>query len=295
MRNQERLKSSLDRLYESHGRQYLDQDPLRFVHRYADPSDQEIIGFIASAFAYGRVDQILKSLDVLFTPIPNHPSEWILECTVDDWISCYEGFRYRFQSAEDFIALLWLLQDCLLRFGSIENSLLHFCGKTRGDLLNLRDGLTGWVRHFRMRLGNYPRKRYLQALSFHGIHHLLPDPASGSPCKRWNLFLRWMVRGPDALDLGIWKCLSPSELILPLDTHTARICRYLDFTRRALPSWTMAEEITEVLRRLNPEDPIRYDFSLARLGISEHCPRRRTPAHCRPCEMKEFCHVSHSS
>lgn len=247
---------------------------------------------LASAFAYGRVQQILASLEILFSPFSDRPSQWIREGAVDQWRTLYEGFRHRFQNQEDLVAFLWLLQDTLRRFGSIENSFFSICCKGQKAELDLRLSLTCWAHYFRQRLRDYPLRHRIP--DPRGIYHLLPDPASGSPCKRWNLYLRWMVRGPDALDVGIWKCLTPSQLILPLDTHTARICRNLQLTGRTVPSWSMAEEITKQLKRLDPEDPVRYDFSLAWLGISERCPRRGTPAHCRPCDLRTICHAQES-
>jgi hypothetical protein len=122
-----------------------------------------------------------------------------------------------------------------------------------------------------------------------GIFHLLADPASGSPCKRWNLYLRWMVRGPDGMDLGLWKSVDPRQLILPLDTHTARISRYLGFTQRTTPTWAMAEEITRSLRGLDPEDPVRYDFSMARLGILNRCSKRSGTCQCQGCVLEGIC------
>jgi len=97
------------------------------------------------------------------------------------------------------------------------------------------------------------------------------------------------VRGPDGLDLGLWKTVSPSDLIIPLDTHTQRISRYLGFTGRTSPSWIMAEEITRALRELDPEDPVRYDFSIARLGILNRCSRRDPQKRCSDCDLQDIC------
>ena len=97
------------------------------------------------------------------------------------------------------------------------------------------------------------------------------------------------LRGPDGVDLGVWKSISTNELILPLDTHTARICSYLGLTSRRSPSWVMAEEITESLRSLDPVDPVRYDFSISRLGILARCSKKAKKAQCRSCLLRAIC------
>ena len=97
---------------------------------------------------------------------------------------------------------------------------------------------------------------------------LFPRPERGSACKRHNLFLRWVVRGPDGVDLGLWSAVSPRDLVVPLDTHMARLGGALGLTGRKTPDWGMAEEITDSLRLVCPEDPVKFDYPLTRLGIS---------------------------
>lgn len=97
---------------------------------------------------------------------------------------------------------------------------------------------------------------------------LFPFPSKGSPCKRLNLFLRWMVRNGDGVDLGIWDDIPKNKLVIPLDTHISRAANYLSLTNRKNPSWNMAREITEALRKIDPDDPVRFDFSLCHLTMS---------------------------
>jgi uncharacterized protein (TIGR02757 family) len=103
-----------------------------------------------------------------------------------------------------------------------------------------------------------------------------------------NLFLRWMVR-PAPVDLRIWKLVDPRQLVLPVDTHTARIGRYIGLTKRKSIGWRMALEMTESLRLLDPQDPTRYDFALCHLGIMRGCPARYDPAKCMACPIQEIC------
>jgi uncharacterized protein (TIGR02757 family) len=102
------------------------------------------------------------------------------------------------------------------------------------------------------------------------------------------MFLRWVVRPADGIDLGIWTGVSPAQLIIPVDTHISRICTYLGFTGRKAADWRMAQEITTALRGLDPDDPVKYDFSLAHLGISEGC-NGTDPLRCLSCTIKGIC------
>jgi uncharacterized protein (TIGR02757 family) len=121
------------------------------------------------------------------------------------------------------------------------------------------------------------------------LDHLLPDASRGAACKRLLLYLRWMVRRDD-VDLGAWEgIVPPSALVIPLDTHVSRLSRLLGLTCRADLSWRTAEEITASLRRLSPEDPVRYDFALCHLGMSGACPARRSAERCRACPLAPAC------
>lgn len=287
MKNPSLTKKSLDRLCGHYGTAYLETDPLRFLHHYSDPRDQEVAGFLSSVFAYGQVSQIFKNLEGIFAMFPGRIVEPLLENGISDWRKRCRGFSYRFQKSEDLAFLLWLIRRILLRHGSLENSFRTFYLPARRDQHPVKQALSDWIDYLRGNLNDYPYQNRFR--SHQGVHHLLPDPKTGSPCKRLNLYLRWMVRGPDGLDLGIWKSVPTHELILPLDTHTARICRYVGLTSRSAPSWTMAEEITESLRELDPKDPVRYDFSIARLGILALCLRNTEKNECSACELKRIC------
>jgi uncharacterized protein (TIGR02757 family) len=120
--------------------------------------------------------------------------------------------------------------------------------------------------------------------------HLVSDPRAGSACKRLALYARWMIRPADGVDLGLWS-ISPSELVIPLDTHIHRISRNLGFTSRQTPSWATAEEITAELRRYDPDDPVKYDFALCHLGVSRDCPSRPDPDKCAGCVLRSVCSV----
>ena len=120
-----------------------------------------------------------------------------------------------------------------------------------------------------------------------GVCYFFPRPSAGSGCKRLNLFLRWMVRR-DALDLGVWTRVSPAKLVVPLDTHVIRVGRCLGLTRYASPGWPMARDITASLRRLDPADPVKYDYALCHLGMMNACGFNRSQRDAQ-CPLRGLC------
>jgi uncharacterized protein (TIGR02757 family) len=123
------------------------------------------------------------------------------------------------------------------------------------------------------------------------VRTFFPDPARGGACKRLNLYLRWMVRPDDGVDLGLFGSVRPGQLVVPLDTHVSRISRYLGLTGRRTVDWKMAVEVTESLRRWDRDDPVRFDFALSRLGILDACPRRIDPERCAACSLVSVCRL----
>jgi len=121
------------------------------------------------------------------------------------------------------------------------------------------------------------------------VRTFFSSPEKGSACKRFNLYLRWMVRREGGLDFGLWTSIPPAALVIPLDTHVARIAGLMGLTRRRTADWKMALEVTDALRRLDPLDPVKYDFALCRLGILEYCPRRVDPVKCAACLIRPAC------
>ena len=121
------------------------------------------------------------------------------------------------------------------------------------------------------------------------MRYFFSSPAGGSACKRLNLYLRWMVRHDPGLDLGLWTEVPPSRLVIPLDTHVARIARYVGLSSRNTADWKMALEVTRALREFDPGDPVKYDFAICRLGILDYCPRKRDALKCAACLLKPVC------
>jgi uncharacterized protein (TIGR02757 family) len=257
-------------------------DPVEFPHRYREPRDVEVSGLLAAALAYGRVDLFKPKVERLLAGLGPSPSASLRALDVEGAARLLEGFVYRFNVGTDVAVLLLGMGQALKRHGSLE-ALFAAQWERHGTLKGALGGFTGALREvplgaLRARMG--PER---------GLQHLLPSPLGPGAAKRLHMYLRWMVRGPDGVDLGIWRQVRPSELLVPLDTHTGRMARHLGLTRRRELSWRTAEEVTASLRLLDPEDPVRYDFALCHFGMSGACPASVRPAHCRECVLLEVC------
>lgn len=244
------MRERLDTLYNTFNRPcYIHPDPLEWIYRFETSADREIAGFIASAFAFGRVGQILITLERVFGVMGASPSVYLAQATQKSLKRDFNGFVYRFVRDHHLTDFLYGLSCLIHRFGSLENAFeagLSHNGET------VIPAMASLVRRLRE---NGPDPGYL-----------LADPDKGSACKRMNLFLRWMVRKDD-VDPGIWSVLTPERLIVPLDTHMHAISRKLGLTSRSQADMRTALHVTEAFSHINQDDPVKYDFSLTRFGI----------------------------
>ena len=245
-------KDRLEAFYhECNCRRFVHPDPLEFLYAYGDPRDRELVGLIASALAYGRVAQILKSVSGVLGPMGPSPCHFLL-CTPSRALrAIYGDFKHRFTTGEELLVLLQGAKNALAAFGSLEACFLAGYRDSDDTIL---PALNAFV------------KTLLGRKATESRNSLLPLPDRGSACKRLNLFMRWMVR-KDAVDPGGWDRVPLAKLIIPLDTHMHRISRIMGFTRRGQADVGTAIEVTRAFRRFVPEDPVRYDFVLTRLGI----------------------------
>lgn len=255
-----RLKSYLDHLYHTYDLSYLPMSALKFPRRYRQSEDIEVVAFIASCFAYGRVQGFTPPIDALLQVLGPQPSQFLLHFTPHRDGDRLQGFLYRFNTARDAICLLWLLRQVLERYGSLHALMLSGYGDRQEDT---RAALATLIDHL---LALDPRPVYPKGQLSNGMRYLLPNPRLGGACKRLHLFLRWMVRR-DHIDFGLWPELEPAKLIIPLDTHVAQVSQRLGLTRLKSPGLGMALDITRNLRRFDAADPVKYDFALCRLGM----------------------------
>ena len=252
------LKQKLDYHYKAFDKSQISPDPLQFLHMFNNEKDIETIGFIASIFAYGNVRQIINTLDKIILISNNKPYDFVLNFEKKNYSNKLRGLKHRFYSDEDIIILFYLLNKVYREYEMLKNLYSTFYYK---DHLTIKISLSNFSNH----LINTAKEFNGENLNL-GIKFMFPLPELGSACKRMNLFLRWMVR-KDELDFGIWNEIPTSKLIIPVDTHVARVCQKLKLTKRKNVSWVMAEEITENLKLFDYSDPVKYDFAICHIGM----------------------------
>lgn len=240
-------KAELEELYRTYNkRKFVHPDPLEFLYNYPDIRDREITGLIASSLAYGRVAQILKSVERILAKMGPSPYRFILKNRPLDFKNIFSGFKHRFTTHSDIGDLLSALHRILNEYGSLNKCFITGMNRDDETVIPALDN-------------------FLEKLDCTG-GYLIPLPRRGSACKRMHLYLRWMVR-KDKVDPGGWKDISPGKLIVPLDTHMANIGKTLGMTKRKSADQKMALDITNAFRKISPHDPVKYDFSLTRFGI----------------------------
>jgi len=251
-------------------------DPVGFAHAYEDACDRELVALAAACVAFGNVKAIRAKVGDLLARLGPRPS--LAADEPPALRARLRGWRHRVFRGEDVARLLAgaralqrsrgslgaLFEAELARTGDLREALACWCDAVRDAGGLRRDG---------------PRR---------GPAHLLPDPRGPSGSKRLLLFLRWMVRPADGVDLGLWH-VDASRLLVPVDVHIHRLARNLGFTRRRDLSWRTTEEITRALARFDPADPVGYDFSLCHMGMLQRCPSRRDERRCEGCGVKPVC------
>lgn len=271
------LRDVLERVYARYNhRQFIGSDPLQFIYRYRDRRDREIVAFLASALAYGRVQQIERSLTQLFDRMEGSPYEFTLRFDSRGRARLHR-FKHRFTTGDDLSDLLGLFRRVFDDCGSLETFFL------RGYRPEHATVLPALTRFCESLSGRMPPSA--------GLNYLLASPSRGSACKRLNLFLRWMVR-EDEVDVGLWKRIDKAKLIVPVDVHMGRLCRILGFHASKAATLAAAIKITEAFAQIEPTDPAKYDFALSRIGIIEDCTGRRQ-AYCDCCELNDLCRRPH--
>jgi uncharacterized protein (TIGR02757 family) len=278
------LKSVLDKLYEGRSQAHLANDPLSFCRRYPAPEDREIAGLIASSFAYGNVKIIFRTLESIFVRMGPSPRRFVERFEPEQGRVLFTGFKHRFNDARDLCALLLAARTMLDEADSIGEFFLGCDDRNAKDITPSLVEYSAAV--LAMDFSPVFGSTAIPADSY--FPFFFPSPASGSACKRLCMFLRWMVRPDDGIDLGLWREVPPARLVVPVDAHIRRIGRFLGLTRRNQADWRMAREITAALKKLDPADPVKYDFSLCHLGISEGCDGKDR-LRCTACPIIELC------
>lgn len=255
-------------------------DPVEFVHGFDDPHDQEVVALVAATLAFGNVVAVRRSVAQVVEVLGSRP-----HLALDDERRLrrrLRGFVHRVYRGPHVARMLASAGRVRARHGTLGRAFsaaLVTADAAHPSLPDeaFRAALAAFADDLR---GPPPHDR--------GLEHLVPDPRRGSACKRLLLYLRWMVRPADGVDLGLWP-VDPARLLIPVDTHIHRIASNLGLTRRRDASWRTSCEITARLRGLDPRDPVRFDFALCHLGVSRDCPSRRDPIRCEGCVLRSVC------
>jgi len=251
-------------------------DPVGIVHRYARADDRELVALVAACVAFGNVTTIRAKLEDLLSRVGPRPA-----LAAEDGRRLrarLRGWKHRVFVGDDVARLLAGARAVQRAHGSL-GALFEANLRTEESF---REALGAWCDAIRSTGGlrrDGPRR---------GPGHLLPDPRGPSGSKRLLLFLRWMVRPADGVDLGMWN-VDPALLLVPVDVHIHKLARNLGLTRRGGTSWRTTEEITKRLARFDPADPTKYDFSLCHMGMLQGCPSRRDKGQCEGCGVMPVC------
>ena len=232
--------------------EFIANDPISIPHKFSQKEDIEIAGFLTALISWGNRPAILKSASNMMELMDNQPFEFISSAK-DNELKRLTRFYYRTFNASDLLFLVEALKHVYLEKGGMEEVATKSFNQT-GTAKGLITGL---------------REEMLKAPHLPRSEKHLANPMKGSAAKRINMFLRWMVRKDgNGVDFGLWKKIPASALMIPLDIHTGRIARQLGLLQRKQDDWKAVEELTSNLRKLDSDDPIKYDYALFGIGIS---------------------------
>jgi uncharacterized protein (TIGR02757 family) len=250
------LKDFLNRKADEYNQPgFIAADPISVPHLFIKQQDVEIAGFFAAIFAWGNRTTIIQKSRELMQLMDMAPHQFIQQHTEQD-LKRLLAFKHRTFNTTDLLYFISFLKHHYSRHISLESAFLK--NMTAGDDA-IRSSLVSFYQYF-FSLEDAPTR----------THKHIASPAKQSTCKRLNMFLRWMVRNDErGVDFGIWKNISPAQLICPVDVHVARVAKRFNLLPRKQVDWQAAIELTTYLRQLDPTDPVKYDFALFGLGVIE--------------------------
>ena len=245
-------KTELDKLVEKYeNKTFIESDPIQIPHRYKDKEDIEIVAFISALFAYGSRKVFIPKLDELFSKMGKKPLEYIKNGEFSNLIN----FNYRFAKENDVIEILKILSK-LYNSNETIRTLFRYGYEQKSDIKGILQVVTDYF--------------YLNSTDNvgEGFYFMLANPKNNGAMKRLNMFLRWLVRKPP-VDFGLWDFIPTSELLIPLDTHVAKISREMNLLTRKSNDFKAVLELTDKLKQFDANDPTKYDFAIYAKGINE--------------------------
>lgn len=236
---------------------FIEKDPISIPHLYTKQQDIEIAAFFAAIFAWGNRTTIIQKSKELLERMDNAPFEYCTQHQAKD-LKKLIGFAHRTFNDRDLLYCIAFFKHHYANQKSLETA--FFMDQHSGKKIKtVAAGLVNFKNYFfSLEDAPYRTKKHIAS------------PENGSTCKRLNMFLRWMVRKDQhGVDFGLWKTISPADLIIPIDVHVARVSRSFGLISRPLIDWLTALELTEYCRTLDARDPVKYDFALFSLGVTE--------------------------
>lgn len=233
-------------------KEFIETDPISIPHKFGRSEDIEIAGFLAATISWGQRTTIIKNGVRLLNLMDDAPYEFIIGFGERE-LSRFDKFVHRTFNYADLSTFLFALKNIYQTHGGLENVFSRGLKKGNMDVA---------IAHF--------REVFFEVPHDHRTRKHVSNPLSGATAKRINMFLRWMVRADDkGVDFGIWKNINASQLYCPLDVHSARVARKLGLLERTQNDWKAVEELTMQLKKLDPHDPVKYDFALFGMGVFE--------------------------
>jgi len=255
----ENLRTYLDTLVARYeGPDFIEGDPISIPHAFDDPRDQEVIGLYAALLAWGRRDVMLRKLEELCERMGHAPHRFVRSFDATTDAAALEGFVHRTFQPVDALWLTKNLSAALDTYGTVEALFAAHRPATANGPSPVAEMLQGVSTTLLTIDDDTPQR----------LRKHLARPEAGSACKRLNMYLRWMVR-PGPVDFGLWDCLDPAELMLPVDVHVGRQARELGLLDRKSNDWTAVRRLTAVCRHFCPDDPARYDFAFFGIGSQD--------------------------
>ena len=254
----EAIKKILDQKVKQYNQKsFIEKDPICIPHLFQKQQDIEIAAFFAAIFAWGNRTTIINKSTELMQKMDNAPYAFCLTHQPKDLKRLF-GFKHRTFNDTDLLYCIAFLKAHYQHNESLETA--FFKDHQTGKRINTVEGALCNFQSYFMSMEDAPQR----------TRKHISSPAAGSTCKRLNMFLRWMIRKDHTgVDFGIWKSIAPSELIIPIDVHVARIARTLGILTRPQTDWQAALELTAYCRTLDSKDPVKYDFALFSLGVIE--------------------------
>lgn len=243
-----------EKYFQFNNRSFIETDPIQIPHQFTKKEDIEIAGFLAATIAWGQRKTIISNAQKLMLWMDNSPHDFILNHSAKE-IASFKKFVHRTFNGTDCVFFIKSLQNIYLKHGGLEGAFAKSL-KKKDD--NVKNSITGF------------REIFLEIKHETRSDKHISNPDAKSSAKRLCMYLRWMVRNDKkGVDFGIWKKIQPHQLVCPLDVHVERVAKKLKLLSKQPPNWQTAVHLTNLLKQLDPADPVKYDFALFGLGVEE--------------------------